>query len=448
MPDVPASLAALAEHPPRPAPPVAEIRARARAHRRRRRGRGAGLGAVAVACTAFAAGAVRVLVTPDGGPPAATAPAIDASHGPDSVQVLSAAFGVRIEPASGLAAHDEVRLTLDDDPGGDVLVSQCIASFAALAPRRRALALGMCGPITTAGPRDAADAVTVAVQRRLVLSKASYDCGVADGACVVALRPSGTDSDLFAPLGFAPGPLAEPAVGVTGAAPPYADGASVTVAGTGFAPGERVVVRQCRQVVPPRSPGEPPECDPAVRSRVAYVGDDGGFTTPFVVSGEVATANESDAPLVDWRLCGFCLLRVESDHSGTVATPLPMATAGSPTGPTIRLAAPGPYAPGASVRVVGEGFQPVSPGGEPAGGVVLAWCVTDAPGAECVVLPGAAPPVGPDGGFVAESVPLPGPGEEIYGTRCSDAPGACSLAWSDGEDVVVLGQMVPLDLSG
>jgi hypothetical protein len=447
MPDVAASLAALAEHPPRPAAPVAEIRARARAHRRQRRWRGAGLAAVAVVATALAADAVRVLVAPDDGSPAA-APAIDASHGPDSVPVRTAIVGVQADRATGLAAHDEVRLTLDDDPGGELLVSQCAASFADLAPRRRVLALGLCGPITTVGPRDAGAAVTFAVQRRLVMGKATFDCGIADGACVVALRASGTESDLFFPLGFAPGPLVEPTVGVTGEAPPYADGVSVTVSGTGFAPGERLVVRQCRQVVPPRSPGEPPECDAAVRSRVAYVGDDGGFTTPFVVSGVVATANESDAPLVDWRLCGFCLLRVEGERSGTVATPLPMATAGSPTGPTIRLADPGPYAPGASVRVMGTGFQPVSPGGEPAGGVVLAWCVTDAPGAECVVLPGAAQPVGPDGGFVAEGVPLPGAGEEIYGTRCSDAPGACSLAWSDGEEVVVLGQMVPLDLSG
>ena len=343
-----------------------------------------------------------------------------------------------------------MRLTLDDDPGGELLVSQCLARYAELTVRRRAMAAGgLCGPWTPVGsPGGETTARSFAVQRRLVMSKSTFDCGAAEGICVVAARPSGSDSAVFAPLGFAPGPLPDPTVQVVGEGPPYADRATVTVSGSGFAPGERLVVRQCREVVPARSPGEPPECDPAVRARVVRATDDGAFSTPFVVFAVVATANELDAPLMDWRLCGLCLLSVRGERSGTIATPLTMPVAGSPASPEIRIVDPGPYAPGDQVRVVGSGFQPVPDGAEPAGGVVLAWCVTDAPGAECVVLVDAAPPVGADGGFVAEDVPLPGPGEEIYGTRCSDAPGACSLAWSDGEDFVVLGQMVPLDLSG
>jgi hypothetical protein len=355
-----------------------------------------------------------------------------------------------VSPATGLAAHDVVQLTLDDDPGGSLTVAQCLADYAELTARRRAMATGgLCGPWETVGAAGGdVTARTFAVQRRLVMSKATFDCGVAVGICVVAARSSGSDSEVFAPLGFASGPLADPTVQVVGEGPPYADGATVTVSGSGFAPGERLVIRQCREIVPARSAGEPPECDAAVRSRVARAGDDGSFSTPYVVFGSVATANVSDAPVTDWRLCGLCLLSVRGERSGTVATPLAMPIAGSPTGPTIQIATPGPYAPGDHVRVVGAGFQPVPSGTEPAGGAVLAWCVTDAPGAECIVLPGAAPPIGPDGGFVAEDVPLPASDEEIYGTRCTDAPGACSLAWSDGEDAAAMGQMIPLDLSG
>jgi hypothetical protein len=385
-----------------------------------------------------AAGAV---VLPDDG--SAPAPqSVDASHGPD--------LSLQVTPATGLAAHDTVRLSLSGGSGGEVEVLQCMAAFAQLAPRRRASAIGgLCGPgtVVAAAGGDAA-ALPVAVQRRLVMSKATYDCGQAPSVCVLAVRSAGTDSIRFAPLAFAPGPLAEPVISVAGEGPPFADRTVVTVSGLGFAPGERLLMRQCREIVPAREPDEPPECDAAVRSRVATAGDDGSFSTPYTVFGVVATSNETDTPRTDWRLCGLCLLRVESERSGVVTTPLPMPTAGSPTGPRIHLTDPGPYAPGASVRVVGEGFQPVPAGAEPAGAVVLAWCVSDAPGAECIALPGAAPPVGPDGGFVAQAVPLPGPDDEVFGTRCADAPGACSLAWSDGEEVLELGQMVPLDLSG
>jgi hypothetical protein len=445
MPDVLESLATLAEHPPRRPPPVAEIRSRARAYRRRRRWTrvAVGLGLVAVV---VAGGA---LIVPEDAPAPVTA-SIDGSHGPDSLPVLDAPRGLQVSPATGLAAHDVVQLTLDDDPGGELRVSQCLAGYAELTVRRRAMAVGsLCGPWSYVGSRgDEPPARAFPVQRRLVMSKATFDCGAAEGICVVAARPSGSDSEVFAPLGFAPGPLPDPTVQVVGEAPPYADGATVTVSGSGFAPGERLLVRQCREVVPARSPDEAPECDPLVRARSLRAADDGSFSTPFVLFAVVATANELDAPVIDWRLCGQCLLSVKAERSGTIATPLTMPIAGTPASPAIGIVDPGPYAPGDHVRVVGSGFQPVPAGAEPAGEVVLAWCVTDAPAAECVVLPDEAPPVGPDGGFVAEGVPLPGPGDEIYGTRCADAPGACSLAWSDGEDVVVLGQMVPLDLSG
>jgi hypothetical protein len=443
MPDVLESLATLAHHPPRPAPPVAEIRSRARAYRRRRRCTqlAAGLGLVAIV---LAGGA---LIVPDDAPAPVTA-SIDASHGPDKPVVLDAPRGLQVDPATGLGAHDVVELTLDDDPGGELLVSQCLAEFAGLGARRRAMSLGLCGPWETVAAAGDDAPRTFPVRRRLVMSKATFDCGAAVGACVVAARPSGSDSEVFAPLGFAPGPLAEPTAQVVGAAPPpYADGATVTVSGNGFEPGERLLIRQCREVVPVRSAGEPPECDAAVRGRVVRAASDGSFSTPYVVFGKVATANESDAPTTDWRLCGLCLLSIQGERSGTVATPLAMVTAGSPTGPTIQIATPGPNVPGEHVRVVGAGFQPVPAGAEPAGPAVLAWCVTNAPGAECIVLPDA-PTIGPDGGFVADDVPLPARDEEINGTRCADAPGACSLAWSDGEDVVSLGQMIPLDLSG
>jgi hypothetical protein len=445
MPDVLESLATLAEHPPRPAPPVAEIRSRARAYRRRRRWTRAA-GAIGLVAVVVAGGA---LIVPDDAPAPVTA-SIDASHGPDGLPVLDAPHGLQVAPATGLAAHDVVRLTLDDDPGGELMVSQCLAGYAELTVRRRAMATGgLCGPWTVvASPGGEATGRTFAVQRRLVMSKATFDCGTAEGICVVAARSSGSDSEVFAPLGFAPGPLPDPTVTVVGQGPTYADGATVTVSGRGFAPGERLTVRQCRAVVPARSPNEPPECDPLVRARVVRATDDGSFSTPFVVFAVVATANELRSPVMDWRLCGLCLLSVKGERSGTIATPVAMPVAGSPASPEIRIADPGPYAPGDHVRVVGSGFQPVPAGAEPAGGAVLAWCVTGAHYPECVVLPGAAPPVGPDGGFVAEDVPLPEEGEEIFGTRCSDAPGACSLAWSDGEDIVVLGQMVPLDLSG
>jgi hypothetical protein len=445
MPDVLESLATLAEHPPRPAPPVAEIRIRARAYRRRRRWTrvAAGLGLVA----AVVAGGV--LIVPEDAPAPVTA-SIDASHGPDGLAVLDGPRGLQVAPATGLGAHDVVRLTLDDDPGGELLVSQCLAGFADLTVRRRAMAVGsLCGSWTVLpAPADGGSDRAVSVQRRLVMSKATFDCGAAAGICVVAARPSGSDSEVFAPLSFAAGPPVDPTVQVVGEGPPYADRATVTVSGSGFAPDERLLIRQCRQVVPARSPGEAPDCDPAVRARVVRTADDGTFSAPFVVFALVATANGLDSPLTDWRLCGLCLLSVQGERSGTVATPLTMPIAGSPASPRIRIADTGPYAPGDHVRVVGSGFQPVPAGAEPAGPVVLAWCVTDAPGAECVALPGAAPAVGPDGGFVAEDVPLPAAGDEVFGTRCADAPGACSLAWSDGEEVVELGQMVALDLSG
>jgi hypothetical protein len=450
MPDVLDALAPLAGRPPRDPPPVAEIRARARERRRRRQRRRAGGAAVVLALVlGGTALALRpdhrstVTIRPSG--PTTTAPDGPArtSVTPDGLVVLDAPAGLRLDADGPLAAHDRVRATLLDDPGGELFVLQCAAGIVDVPESRRAGALDRCGPLTSTRPAGAPAApVTIEVGRRLALPAGDLDCAAAPGVCVVAVRPTagGDQHDRFAPLTFAGGPLVVPSVSVAGGGAPLADGEPVAVTGTGFAPHERLFLRQCL------AGGD---CDATGRARAVQADGSGGFTTDMLVFHDVGLGLDTAGPLVRWQPCAPCELRVDRQGwSGHSAAAVALAPTATPIRPGIALAPAGPYQPGQRVRVEGHGFQPPGDGPDDVPPLVLAWCRTGGTADECLQPSVDAPVVDADGGFVVEGVPLPGADVVLFGVTCAEVPGGCSLAWRDSQLGAALGQQVPLDLSG
>lgn len=217
---------------------------------------------------------------------------------------------------------------------------------------------------------------------------------------------------------------------IVGSAGPLVDGQALTIAGQGFPADAEVALRQCA----------PRGCDDW-RAPVALTADgDGRFTAQMVAYRDIATdrgTEPGDPVTPDWFACSPCELRAvaRSGPGGAVtaraSVPVemagPVASAAGPLHPTVRITTPGPHQPGQRVAVEGSGFQP-----DPEGlAVGVAYCPAQAQRAEeC----GGGPAlgdfgIGPDGRFAIEAFELPPADANLGGTRCTDEPGACVIAW-------------------
>jgi hypothetical protein len=326
--------------------------------------------------------------------------------------------GLELGPATGLADGDVVTLRPADDPGGELVARQC----------GREVADGDGAPGEWCGrteyllrsPAGRPD-LTMPVARALATPQGTLDCGEEAGRCVVALRPAdagpgaGDRPEWSAGLAFGPAPPAQgPALAVDGRP---RNGDAVTVSGTGYPAGDRLLLRQCL--------GEDASapCDQARVASVA-VGDDGSFEAPFVVSAEALTGE-------GWQPCEPCHLQTLGDLSAATASgPLTVEAAGEPVRPAVSVAGAPPHAPGAAVTIEGTGFQ------AGAAGIAVGTCAVP-PGTASGDVPAGGPPAcgyppagfveeapTADGTFRIEGYPLP-----PAGAPCLAAGSRCALAW-------------------
>ena len=459
MHDVLDALATLADHPPRPAPLLSDIRHRAATRRRRRHRRSVIAAVAAVAVVAGTASLVRAeerrpVATDEHPPSTSESDTRDGalSRSPDGDRVLDRPLGLVLDPAADLPASAEVEVTLPDDPGGQLVAVQCLADIVAVTPAERLGALGgLCGELQferTGGRLTGV--VAVEVRRRLVVAETMVDCAAAPGRCVVAVRP-GTErsvgDDRFAPLAFAStGPLPTPTLIL----PPsgrFADGAPVEVVGRGFVPGDEVALRQC---LDEGAGTRPVRCDAEARTRRVTVDVDGSFTVDVTLYRDVGVGDSADGRTVTWTACDPCVLDALGGGIGSVTTPISMAPTATPIHPRIRIVPEGPHAPGQVVRVEGSGFAPTAADGTR---IDLLFCATAGEPGQCVYPTGdptvpIVPAVAADGRFVVEDLVLPTDGTIVFGADCAAQPSACALVWQDSFEGAAFGQVVPLDLTG
>lgn len=461
MPDVTELLERLAEQPPSTPLPVDEIRARARHRRQRHRRRVAsasGLGVVMV--VALAVAGVRVL---DRSAPEVGTGGSGVEPAPEAPTLVESRGGLALTPAGGLDDGDPVALSLDPDPGGEVVATQCAAevldftdegrdetagSRSRQQPREpaRLLPTDFCGSTfylrSPAGRPD----LTMEVSRLQRTPSGEVDCASAPGRCVVMVG-DGPVGDRFAPLVFAEdlAPVPPPTLELEGVDGPVEDGQLVRVVGRDFSRsrGDEVEVMQCIGEAgdtfddsPVGRGGDDPlaRCDLA-RTVTAPLAPDGTFTTEVRVFREIVTyesvAAQPDAP---WAACEPCVL-VAGD------TPLPIEVVGSgePIRPTLEITPGGSHRPGQRVQVEGAGFQP----GQEVG---ISWCPAGSWEA-CQFPDEGFTATGEDGRFTVDGYPLPAADQSLGGT-CTSQPGACVLAWAPSADGAPPTVTIPLDLSG
>ncbi len=189
----------------------------------------------------------------------------------------------------------------------------------------------------------------------------ALDCASAPQACSVVAYAFNTGDSATAPVSFDPTvPVVPPTVTVT---PQFglADRTLVSVHGTGFTPGDQVLISQCDVDAVSYGPGCSPgassvylSADPSgavdaslrVRRDLSYYDDSRG-------GPPIVTANCSDA-------VGECVIRAESysDPLASVDVPLGFDPSTVAPPPVITTTPAGPWADGQQVVVHGSGFTP------------------------------------------------------------------------------------------
>jgi hypothetical protein len=426
-------------HPPVGPTPVATLTDRGR---RRRRRRAAARGTAIVAVLAVGAGLVAtrdgrdgsVVVgevpasAPDGPATVPSSPvSTTASPSPDPSTSTSSttattpetapagAVGLVVEPSTGLVGGERVDIQVVDPPDEALAVRQCAAEVLdePLPGRNWCDSVGpyVLGGETAFGP--------FAVERVIDTGRNGIvDCASLPRRCVLVVRPSSTTStatradDLVAPLEFAPGlpPIPTPTLDVGQGT--VDEGATVTVAGTGFVAGERVVLQLC--VAGPLS--DDLDCDLA-RTRPVAAAADGTFSAPFRVWTEILTYR-------GWVPCDPCQVWARAIGVARVAAPVTVVPADPPERPTVRIVEPGPYEPGQLVTLVGDGYQVADDH------VAIAWCRV---GEHTCPFPaqGFVPSTDATGSFTIEGYPLPD-NDFVDASACREAPG-CVLVDRAGE---------------
>lgn len=409
MPDPDRTLTALgrlAERPPAPTPPVAEIIDAARRRRRTRRRIGQAVAAMLLAGTAVAA---AVASAGDGTGRFATAdrdrgtvaPATERPGGSDTLPLV-------VEPRTGLADGDTVTLTVREDPGGELVAHQCASE--ALDPGRGGEAWCARTEHYLRSPAGS-PGLELPVSRTLTTSRGPVDCAERPGRCVVLVRSTASGrhgARWSGGLSFRAAPLASgaPHLEVDGRA---RNGGAVTVTGSGYPAGDELLVRQCLGA------DASAPCDQA-RVAAATVARDGSFEAPFVVSEEALTDD-------GWTRCEPCFLQTMGNLSpATSSEALDVVARGEPVRPTVSIVDAPPHVPGQRVTLEGSGFQ------AGAAGITIGSCALprgDTP-ADCTYpqagFPAATPTV--DGTLRIEGYPLPGAGHP-----CTAAGARCALAW-------------------
>ena len=478
MPDVAellSELDGLSERPPAAPRPVAEIRRRARRRRHRRRLQRTGLAAGLVVVAVVGA---LVLRSDDGdGPDVDTGPVSPPSD-PDAVPPTTVDDGVvrvlegrglTLDPADDLDDGDDVTLTLTNDPGGRIEVTQCAAEVADYVGSLDPSAGAWCGSVFYLRDTPGATDMAFAVARRLETANGTVDCAVAAGRCVLVARPllsspSGASADAqagaaqaggdrlaaigrYAPLLFRDGlpSLLEPSAQLSNVEGPIEDGRVVQFEARRFGRGTDLLVAQC--IGPPEdlaSAGESTiaeRCDGVRFARLRTDGS-GDVVADVRVFHDIGLFDPNGSTRVPtWTPCTPCSLVVR----GGVApenwvVPFDLLPTDDPIRPALRVKPPGPHAVGDELRIEGSGFQIRTDVG-------VGLCTTTVAAGEppaCSYGRTAFPTTDDEGAFAIDSYPLSA--LSTAAARCDDGPGACVLHWQrDGVPVV---PDLPLDVVG
>lgn len=460
MPDPIDRLRGLAALLPDDGPDPSVLRSRGR--RRVRRRRLAVASALALALVAGAAWALpradreRELVRTDPGPATTTSlpPTTTRPPAPTTTTTPGDAGdqGLRVVPHRDLPDQvGAVALTLLDpltDPATVAWIGQCAAEALDLAVLDGAAddeVRSWCGGLVD----DPVGPFGLALDRRLDTPVGVVDCAASVGRCLAVARVGPGDLR-WATLGFA-GDDAEPGL-VLAIDPlePVFEGGPVTVTGTGGVPGTPYLLQQCATAPPDPGVGagvgaEAGACD-LVRTKEVDVGDDGTFTTDFLVSTQVVLPLAAGDPGPSSVGCTGCVLRATSrlDDGDTAEVALLVQASRTPTVAWIGVADPGPVAPGSTITLQGHGFQ--------SGGRVpdLGWCSSVVEAGvpdDCAHPEVAAPTIGPTGEFTLAFPTPPADFTTPGGVRCADAPGACMVAEVPAASAAPL-YRVALDLTG
>lgn len=342
-----------------------------------------------------------------------------------------------VEPSTGLEDGQRVTVTGGGfTPGESVGIVQCAEAM----PDQPGDAIDSCdiGQYTPAtASSDGVATGEYPVKRILTTPRTgTVDCLAEAGRCVVAMGAlNDYDRSGVHEIQFATGepgteePVA-PEIPTATVAPMLglADGDTIRVEGTGFAPGEPLTALLC-------------SVDPAVCWQLAA---DPGQGDPFAIS--VDADGRVGVDLQVWRFlpgdqpgtyvdCAVsrCQLRLDGSR---VPEPIVLGFAAGgppPTGAAVSVEPSAGLAPGDAIRVAGAGFAPDTPVG-------LQLCATPPDDLTallaCVSVNGAEVTTDRDGSFSVEAlVPAFDPGQSVTTTSCAPTPGECQP-----------GEVTPLDV--
>jgi hypothetical protein len=319
------------------------------------------------------------------------------------------------------------------------------------------------------GPTDQAG---VTVARRFRTAGGRVDCAEAPGRCVLAVADGSVAGLRYAPLAMAEG-LGEDTqqVRVYGAGEPLQDGDDIHIEAEGFPAWATVRIELCT----------PEVCDQSMRGVTMSADWQGRLELDFRVFHEFqhTVSDGASIPQVEWVACTDCRLDV-GDGVARLSLPIEIVPPDEPIRPQVAVEGiDGPLAPGSTVRVTGEGFQPGV-----AAGLTVGWCPVDpvylesgvssaevgvceapaegrpqngsgevdGPSQPSLVLNEDGFVVDEDGRFVIEEFPLPDEGTTLGDRRCTARPGNCTITWGESFQLGMVPlpaeQVLPLDLSG
>jgi hypothetical protein len=281
--------------------------------------------------------------------------------GPSAGVVAAAAATITVTPDTDLVSGQRVAVTGTGFSGSPVVIVECGA--------------GAAGPLDcdlnsfdVLNPAANGSVSTqFAVHRRVVASTGTVECADAPGACVIGLTPivNVAGIEATAPISFDPNaPAPDPSITVTPGTG-LLDQQQVTVQGAGFAPGDRLRIRQC-STVDPLCEGYPD---------VAFATAAGTFTRSYTVRLRAFDAEGNASHCLSLA----CQVRVISSGNSDYEAAAPIAFApGQPLPPTPRVV----VTPSSqlhhhqSVQVSGTGF-------DPSAFVAISECIEDQGNTAC-----------------------------------------------------------------